>query len=198
MNTKKALAGLLGLLGSFAAFPFLVVAFPAFVEALPFLFTESLPPYRRSREKQSYKYILRERQRFVWCNFQIWDLSDLHQRVFKSKWIKQRTDSLRKLMKKQNLLGVSSLRLGLWFPSFHVESCKHTIWSAKINLNTRKFDENWPETTVLTSLRSETRVRVSLELGFERGEREKDRDKWDWLIDSKRGGGPWDAERRRY
>lgn len=40
MKTKKALAGLLGLLGSLTAFSFLVF-FPAFVAAAPF-FTESL------------------------------------------------------------------------------------------------------------------------------------------------------------
>jgi hypothetical protein len=57
MKTKKALAGLLGLLGSFVAFPFLVGAFPAFVEALPFLFTESLPPYTKPHEKYQYKDI---------------------------------------------------------------------------------------------------------------------------------------------
>lgn len=55
MKTKKALAGLLGLLGSFVAFPFLVGAFPAFVEALPFLFTESLPPYTNHTKNMNTK-----------------------------------------------------------------------------------------------------------------------------------------------
>lgn len=53
MKTKKALAGLLGLLGSFAAFPFLVDAPTAFVEATRFLFTESLPSYTKSCDKMN-------------------------------------------------------------------------------------------------------------------------------------------------
>lgn len=40
INTKKALAGLFGLLGSFSAFPFFICRPPAFSAA--FLFTESL------------------------------------------------------------------------------------------------------------------------------------------------------------
>lgn len=64
MKTKKALAGLLGLLGSFVAFPFLVGAFPAFVEALPFLFTESLPPYTKPHKKISIqRYTNRDKDR---------------------------------------------------------------------------------------------------------------------------------------
>lgn len=45
MKTKKALAGLLGLLGSFAGFPFFTGFLPA---AAPFL-TESLEKIRKKR-----------------------------------------------------------------------------------------------------------------------------------------------------
>jgi hypothetical protein len=63
MKTKKALAGLLGLLGSFVGFPFLVGAFPAFAEALPF-FTESLPPYTKPHRKISIqRYTNRDKDR---------------------------------------------------------------------------------------------------------------------------------------
>lgn len=57
MKTKKALGGLLGLLGSFAAFP-LLVFFPALVAAPPFLFTASLPSHdTRFYQFRKYKQI---------------------------------------------------------------------------------------------------------------------------------------------
>ena len=140
MKTKKALAGLLGLLGSFAAFPFLPAG--ALVEAPPF-FTEGLQQHTQIHTKiNNTNNIYKNTE----SNFgQFLDLrSD-------KTWSKSfhRMLGLKIREKKENSLGFSFLRLRPRLCSFHGESCKIKIGSvrtaAEIERSTRKLVENRSE-----------------------------------------------------
>lgn len=106
MKTKKALDGLLGLFGSFAAF--LLGFLPVFVAAPPF--TASLPPmFERKKNKKTNKKINTVNNLFL-------DLSPYQPLIQALNNIRKK-----KFTQKLDLLGVGFLRIG--FSPFHDETC---------------------------------------------------------------------------
>ena len=140
MKTKKALAGLLGLLGSFAAFPFLPAG--ALVEAPPF-FTESL-------QQHTYKSIRKLITQTIYIKTQ-YDFGQFLDLRSEKTWSKSfhLILGLKTREKKENSLGISFLRLRPRLCSFHGESCKIKIGSvrtaAEIEQSTWKLVENRSE-----------------------------------------------------